>query len=98
MIVLSNLLIAIAQILNMILTIFIWLIIIRAVLSWVYPDPYHPVVQFFYRTTDPILIPVRRKLPPIGSIDISPFVVLMIIFLIQEVVVKSLFQYGYSLQ
>jgi len=62
MFVLANFIGAIATILNMVLTILIWLIIISAVISWVNPDPYNPIVQFLYRATEPILRGTHRFL------------------------------------
>jgi YggT family protein len=67
-----------------ILSVIQWLVIIAAVISWVNPDPRNPIVQFLYRTTDPMLRPFRRLLPPqrTGGIDLSPLlVILVIIFL-----------------
>jgi len=69
-----------------------WLIIIAAVISWVNPDPRNPIVRFLYRTTEPILRPFRRILPPgrTGGIDLSPILaILLIVFL--EYFLKGLF-------
>lgn len=83
MFVFSNLLVAIAEIVNVIITILWWLIIIRALISWVSPDPYNPIVQFLYKTTEPLLSPFRRLIPMYRiGIDISPiFAILVLIFL-----------------
>ena len=78
-------------ILSYLLTIYIWIIIIRALLSWVNPDPYNPIVQILYRLTEPVLAPVRYRMPDIGGIDASPIVVLLIIFFLQSFVVQSIF-------
>ena len=81
MFILGNLFIALANIINVILTMFYWLILVRALISWVNPDPYNPIVQFLHRATEPVLQPVRRLLPMM-AIDISPIIVfLLIIFL-----------------
>ncbi len=72
MFVLANLLNAFAQILHYVLNIYMWIIIIRALLSWVNPDPYNPIVRFLYQVTEPVLDQVRKRLPYIGGIDISP--------------------------
>jgi len=86
-----NLLEAIAVILHFILTIYMWLIIIRALLSWVSPDPYNPIVRFLSQATDPVLYQVRRYLPLRGfAIDISPIVVLAIIFFLDHFLVGTL--------
>lgn len=95
----SNLIIAIAKILDIALTIYMWIIIIRAVLSWVNPDPYNPIVQFLYRTTEPVMSRVRRFLP-IGNlgIDISPIIIILVIIFLQTFVVSSLMQFGLQLR
>ncbi len=87
----SNLMHGIGVILSYLLTIYIWIIIIRALLSWVNPDPYNPIVQILYRLTEPVLAPVRYRMPNIGGIDASPIVVLLIIFFLQSFVVQSIF-------
>ena len=81
----------IGVILSYLLTIYIWIIIIRALLSWVNPDPYNPIVQILYRLTEPVLAPVRYRMPDIGGIDASPIVVLLIIFFLQSFLVQSIF-------
>ena len=75
-----------------ILSVIKWLVIIAAVISWVSPDPRNPIVQFLYRTTEPILRPFRRLLPPsrTGGIDLSPILVILLILFI-EVFLKRLF-------
>src|SRR5262245_62812731 len=91
MFVLGNLLAAIATILNYALWIYMWIIIIRAVISWVQPNPYNPIVQFLYRVTDPVLEPIRSKLPGSGlGIDFSPLIVIFAIYFLQIFVVSSL--------
>ena len=86
-----NLLEAVAVILHFILTIYMWLIIIRALLSWVSPDPYNPIVRFLCQATDPLLYQVRRYLPLRGfAIDLSPIVVLAIIFFLDQFLVGTL--------
>ena len=80
MFVLENLIFALAKIIDMGLTLYMWLIIGRAVVSWVSPDPYNPIVQFLHRVTEPVLAPVRRWIPMGGlGLDISPVIVIMVI-------------------
>ncbi|MBI3127507.1 MAG: YggT family protein [Candidatus Tectomicrobia bacterium] len=86
----GNLIHAVAVLLSYVLTIYIWVIIIRALISWVNPDPYNPIVQILHRVTEPVLAPVRRRLPDFGGLDISPIVVLLIIFFLQSFLVASL--------
>lgn len=98
MFVLSNLLIALANILNIIFTIIYWLIIIRAIISWVSPDPYNPIVQFLYRTTDPILEPIRRLLPMgmrFSAIDFSPLIAILLIIFLKSFLVRTLIDIAY---
>ncbi len=91
MFLISNFMNGIGVILSYLLTIYIWIIIIRALLSWVNPDPYNPIVQILYRLTEPVLAPVRYRMPDIGGIDASPIVVLLIIFFLQSFLVQSIF-------
>ena len=60
MFVLANFISAFARIVDFLLTAFYWLILIRALISWVNPDPSNPIVQFLERSTDPVLAPIRR--------------------------------------
>jgi YggT family protein len=91
MFVVANLLNAVAYILKIVLDIYMWVIIARAILSWVNPDPYNPIVKFLYRATEPVLYRVRRVLPDMGGLDLSPLVVLLAIFFLQNFLVASLF-------
>ena len=75
--IITNLILAIANVLNLILSLFVWLIIIRALISWFNPDPYNTLFQFLYRITEPVLSIVRNAMPNLGGIDISPIVVLL---------------------
>ncbi len=90
MFVFTNFLDAVAAILDMGLTFFMWLIIIRALISWVSPDPYNPIVRFLVSATDPVLRPVQRMLPPMSGLDLSPLVVIFIIYFLQAFVVRTL--------
>ena len=91
MFVLSNFLNAGATLIDYILTIYVWIIIIRALITWVSPDPGNPVVQMLYRITEPVLAPVRYRMPNFGSMDFSPLIVILAIFFIQNFLVRSLF-------
>lgn len=93
MFVLSNLLIAVAKILNIALTLYMWLIIGRAVISWVNPDPYNPIVRFLYSVTDPVLYAIRRRLPLFfGGFDFTPILVILAIIFLKSFLVETLFQ------
>ena len=94
----GNFLRAIAEVVDILLSVYIWLIVGRAVLSWVNPDPYNPIVRFLYSATEPVLGFARRYIPPIGgSMDLSPIVVLLIIVFVKRAVVNSLFQLAVGL-
>jgi len=97
MFVLANFVDALAWVVNILLTIMYWLILIRALLSWVSPDPMNPLVQFLMRTTEPVLEPVRRLLPPL-AIDISPIIVFFIIIFLKRFLVASLYELALRLQ
>ncbi len=98
MFVLGNFIIAIAQIIGAISTILTWIIIIRALISWVNPDPYNSIVQFLYRVTEPILMPIRRILPAMGGFDLSPIVALVGIMFIRSFLVRTLIEFGMRLK
>ena len=100
MFVLSNFLSALAHILNVFLTILYWLILVRAVVSWVNPDPYNPIVQFLYKTTEPILQPIRKILPVSFKIgfDISPLIAFFIILFVRGFLVRTLFDLAYKMR
>ncbi len=88
--VLSNLLAAVSMLLHYVFTIYMWLIIIRALLTWVNPDPYNPIVQFLYKATEPVLQKVRRKVPYLGGIDFSPMIVIFVLIFLDSFLVSSL--------
>lgn len=93
MFVLENLIFALAKIIDMGLTLYMRLIIGRAVVSWVNPDPYNPIVNFLNRATEPVLAPVRRWIPMGGlGIDISPVIVIMAIYFLQQFLVRTMMQ------
>lgn len=92
MFVLSNFLVALARVVDIVLTIAYWLILVRALVSWVNPDPFNPIVQFLHNTTEPILSPLRRILP-VGfrfGIDISPIIAFLIIIFLKSFLVQTL--------
>ncbi len=73
-------------IIDSILHLYIWIIIIRSLISWVNPDPYNPIVQFLYNITEPTLSFVRRQFPRLmwsTGIDLSPIIVIVAIYVIQ---------------
>ncbi|MCD6153429.1 MAG: YggT family protein [Syntrophobacterales bacterium] len=93
MFVAANFIEGLARVIDIGLTIYMWMIIARAVLSWVNPDPYNHIVMFLYRSTEPVLYRIRRWIP-LGNIgiDISPIIVILVIIFLQSFLVKSLLQ------
>ncbi len=84
---------AIATVLDYVLVIFMWIVVARAVLSWVNPDPYNPIVRFIYNVTEPVLGYIRRYVPiNFGGIDFSPILVLLGVIFLQIFLVNSLKQ------
>ena len=93
MFVMQNFIIALAKIIEIALTIYMWLIILRAVISWVNADPYNKIVIFLYRTTEPVLRSVRRFLPGQNiGIDFSPVVVILVILFLRYFLVETIIQ------
>ena len=98
MIVIGTLLQAIAQILHMVINIYIWVIIIAALISWVRPDPYNPIVQTLYRLTEPVYAFIRRYIPTIiGGIDLAPFILILALEFIDLFFVRLLMQIAFRL-
>ncbi len=89
-----NLLRATAQIINTSLTIYMWIIIIRAVISWFSPDPRNRFVIILHNLTEPVLRPIRRLIPPsqLGGIDISPFIMILVIIFMNNFIVGTLIE------
>jgi YggT family protein len=90
---LRNLIEALASIVNLALNIYMWVIIARALLSWVNPDPSNPIVRFLYNVTEPVLGWVRRRVPLVfGGLDLSPLLVLVVIIFLQRFLVATLIE------
>ncbi len=93
MFILSNFLTAIAKVVDIVLSIFMWIVIARAVLSWVSPDPYNPIVRFIHKVTEPVLYQIRKRIPVnFGGIDFSPIIVFLAIIFLQRFVVHSIYE------
>ena len=89
----NNLLVALAHILHIVLNLYMWVIIARALLSWVNPDPYNPIVRFLHNVTEPVLSAIRRRVPIFfGGIDFSPMLVILAILFLDSFLVPSLVQ------
>jgi len=99
MFILGNFLSATAKILEIVLQLYMWVIIIRALLSWVNPDPYNPIVQFLNSITEPVLYRVRQLIPMSGmGIDFSPIIVILAIIFLQAFLVNSIGMLAMQLQ
>lgn len=99
MFVLANLLNAIALLLHYVLTLYMWIVIARAVISWVNPDPYNPIVRFLHAATDPVLVRIQRTVPLFfGGFDFSPIVVFLLISFLDSFLVRTLQEIALRLQ
>ena len=91
MFIIVNFLSAIATVIDIILTAYMLLVIARALISWVNPDPYNPIVKFLYQTTEPVLYQIRRYLPfRAMAIDLSPLILLFIIVFLKQFLVVTI--------
>jgi YggT family protein len=98
MFIISNFLLALAKILDIGLTLYMWIVIGRAVVSWVNADPYNPIVRFLHSATEPVLLAIRRRMPVFfGGFDFSPVLVILAIVFIKAFVVQTLIQLALSL-
>ncbi len=86
-------LVALANLANLVIVAYIWILIARAVLSWVSPDPYNPVVRFLHRVTEPVLRPVRERLPSFQlGLDFSPMIVILVLYFLKEFLIPVLYR------
>lgn len=90
MFVAGNFLNALAQVINIILTIYTYIIVANALISWVNPDPYNPIVRFLHQATEPVLSPIRRALGFRMGIDVSPIIAILAIMFLQHFLVATL--------
>ena len=97
MFVAGNILQGLASVLDTVLFLYMWLIIIRALISWVNPDPWNPIVQFLAKATDPVLIVIRRRVGILGGIDVSPILAILLIMFLQYAVVQTIRDIGLRL-
>lgn len=93
MFVVNNFLMSIAQLLDFLLTAYMWIIVGRVVISWVNADPYNPIVRFLYEATEPVLGRIRKLLPlSFGGIDFSPMILILVIMFLQSFLIQTLKQ------
>lgn len=89
----DNIIIGITRVLEIVLDIYMWVIIIRALISWVNPDPYNPIVQVLSRLTEPVLRPIRKLVPPYKvGLDFSPLIVVLIIIFLKFALIQNLYR------
>lgn len=99
MFILANLLLAVGRILDLLLTIYMWIVIISAIISWVNPDPYNPIVRFLHAVTEPVYRRIRRIIGfRLGIIDISPMIVILAIVFVKYFFIQSLIELAYKLK
>ena len=99
MFLIANLLVAIAQMLDYVLWAYMWILIGRVIVSWVRADYGNPIVRFLYAATEPVLRPVRRRLPMLaGGFDLSPIVVWLGVVFLQRFLISSLYELAYALK
>ena len=96
--VLGNLVVAVVTVLDILLNVYMWIIVARAIISWVSPNPHNPIVHFLYMATEPVLRYARRVIPPIGgTLDLSPILVLVAIVFLRQFLIQTLMQFARSL-
>lgn len=89
---------AIATVIYYILTVYLYIVIARAIISWVSPNPYNPIVNFLNMATEPVLRYTRRIIPPIGgTLDLSPILVLVVLVFLRKFLVDTLMQFAQQL-
>lgn len=95
MAILNDLLIVFGQMVLMLLQVYIFIVVARAVISWVGPDPYNPIVRFLYNATDPVLQRIRRVLPlQFSGFDLSPLALLFALYFVQRLIQRLLMHLG----
>jgi YggT family protein len=97
MFIISNLFNALAEILDIAITIYIWIVVARAVISWIRVDPYNQIVQFIVKVTEPALSRVRSFLPAIGGVDLSPIVLFLGLSFAERFLVSTLKEIAFRL-
>ena len=90
----GSLIIALARVVELVFTVYIFIVIARALISWVSPDPYNPIVRFLHNLTDPALYRLRRLMPflQVGGLDLSPIALLILLSVVQQLVVGFLYR------
>lgn len=88
----GTLILALARVIDLAITIYIFIVIARALISWVNPDPYNPIVRFLHVATDPVLYQIRRFVPmQFGGFDFTPIVLLLALSFLQQILQSFLY-------
>lgn len=91
-------LMAVARVLDLALSLYMWVVVARAILSWVNPDPYNAIVRFIHAVTEPVLAQIRSRIPSsFGGIDFSPIIVFLGVIFLQTFVVNTLKRISFSM-
>ncbi len=99
MFILGNFIEAVSKILDIALTVYMWIVIASAVITWVNPDPHNPIVRFLRNATEPVYRKIRKLVPTyFGGIDIAPLIVILIIIFLQYFLVNTLYEIAYRLK
>ena len=88
---------ALAETLSLLTNVFLFSIIIQAIISWINPGSYNPIIGLLHQITAPILNPVRRVIPPISGLDLSPMAAIIILYLITLLFIQPLIEFGQHL-
>lgn len=86
----SNFFVALASAVDIILTFYLYLVLARVIVAWVNADPRNPIVRFLYSATEPLLYRIRRKVPPMGGLDLSPLILSAAIYFLNIFLVRTL--------
>jgi YggT family protein len=98
MFIFGNFILALANLIYIVSNAYIWIVIARAVISWVNVDPYNPIVRFLIQVTDPVLYQIRKRIPPMGGLDLSPMILILAIVFLQSFLVPTLNHFGQYLR
>ena len=90
MFIIGNFIATLANLIYIVSNAYIWIVIARSVVSWINVDPYNQIVRFLVQVTDPVLYRIRRYLPPIGGVDMSPIVLILTIVFFQSFLMATL--------
>lgn len=93
----GNLFLNLARLVEFAVTVYIWIVIIRVLLSWVNPNPYNPIVRFLIQATEPVLGRIRAFVPDLGGLDISPIILIVLLYLAKSVVVGMLLDLAHAM-